>query len=199
MAALNFCLGGVGGGVAHGEGSFFFAPPSSAGLPFSRWRGGGGAGLDWTMSSIRPVKNITPTATMASQSIRMSGGQPVPVLDLHVRYDWSTRMMQQSIYDALAKYEGNPPKAIPWLAERWEAPLWIRSLPPRTEHRRHDRKYTEGELAPDLSFYFRGPEGKLHVFEVVARDPGGEVMRGTHKRAIISEARLLEGAAKRKG
>ena len=35
-----------------------------------------------------------------------SGGQPVPVLDPHVRYDWSTRMMQQAIYDALGKYEG---------------------------------------------------------------------------------------------
>ena len=46
---------------------------------------------------------------------------------------------------------------------------------------------------------YRGPEGKLHVFEVVARDPGGEVMRGTHKRAIISEARLLDGAARRRG
>jgi len=46
---------------------------------------------------------------------------------------------------------------------------------------------------------YRGPEGKLHVFDVVARDPGGEVMRGTHKRAIISEARLLEGASKRHG
>jgi peptide/nickel transport system substrate-binding protein len=34
-----------------------------------------------------------------------SGGQPVPVLDPHVRYDWSTRMMQQAIYDALCKYE----------------------------------------------------------------------------------------------
>ncbi len=45
---------------------------------------------------------------------------------------------------------------------------------------------------------YRGAEGKLHVFDVVARDPAGEVMRGTHKRAIISEARLLEGAAKRK-
>ena len=49
-----------------------------------------------------------------------SGGQPVPVLDPHVRYDWSTRMMQQSIYDALAKYQGNPPRVVPWLAERWE-------------------------------------------------------------------------------
>lgn len=46
---------------------------------------------------------------------------------------------------------------------------------------------------------YRGPEGKLHVFDVVARDPAGEVMRGTHKRAIISESRLLEGAAKRRG
>ncbi len=50
-----------------------------------------------------------------------SGGQPVPVLDPHVRYDWSTRMMQQSIYDALAKYSGNPAKIVPWLAESWEA------------------------------------------------------------------------------
>jgi peptide/nickel transport system substrate-binding protein len=50
-----------------------------------------------------------------------SGGQPVPVLDPHVRYDWSTRMMQQAIYDALAKYEGNPPKIVPWLAESWES------------------------------------------------------------------------------
>ena len=49
-----------------------------------------------------------------------SGGQPVPVLDPHVRYDWSTRMMQQAIYDALCKYEGNPPKVVPWLAESWE-------------------------------------------------------------------------------
>jgi peptide/nickel transport system substrate-binding protein len=49
-----------------------------------------------------------------------SGGQPVPVLDPHVRYDWSTRMMQQAIYDALAKYEGSPPKVVPWLAEKWD-------------------------------------------------------------------------------
>ena len=49
-----------------------------------------------------------------------SGGQPVPVLDPHVRYDWSTKMMQQAVYDALAKYESNPPRVVPWLAERWE-------------------------------------------------------------------------------
>ena len=49
-----------------------------------------------------------------------AGGQPVPVLDPHVRYDWSTRMIQQSVYDALAKYVNDPPQIAPWLAERWE-------------------------------------------------------------------------------
>jgi fluoroacetyl-CoA thioesterase len=44
---------------------------------------------------------------------------------------------------------------------------------------------------------FRAQEGKLYVFDVVARDPGGEIMRGVHKRAIVSEERLLESAAKR--
>jgi predicted thioesterase len=51
----------------------------------------------------------------------------------------------------------------------------------------------------DAEATYRGLEGKLHVFDVVARDPGGEIMRGVHKRAIIDESRLLEGAAKRKG
>ena len=47
--------------------------------------------------------------------------QPVPTIDPSIKYDWSTRTLQQSLYDALAKYVGNPPKLIPWLAESWEA------------------------------------------------------------------------------
>ncbi|HEY0418869.1 MAG TPA: ABC transporter substrate-binding protein [Acetobacteraceae bacterium] len=54
------------------------------------------------------------------RALVFSGGQPVPVLDPHVRYDWSTRMMQQAVYDALAKYQGNPAWITPWLAERWD-------------------------------------------------------------------------------
>lgn len=54
------------------------------------------------------------------KSLVFSGNQPVPVLDPHAKYDYSTRMMQQAIYDALAKYVNNPPRIIPWLAESWE-------------------------------------------------------------------------------
>ncbi|WP_210492725.1 ABC transporter substrate-binding protein [Microvirga antarctica] len=48
------------------------------------------------------------------------GRQQIPVLDPHVRYDWSTRMMQQAVYDALVKYEGDPAVIKPWLAKSWE-------------------------------------------------------------------------------
>ena len=41
-------------------------------------------------------------------------------------------------------------------------------------------------------------EGKLFVFDVRASDDAGEIGRGTHKRAVISTARLLDGAAKRR-
>jgi len=33
----------------------------------------------------------------------------------------------------------------------------------RSAHRRHLRKYAEGELPPDRSFYFRGPHGTLNL------------------------------------
>jgi hydroxymethylpyrimidine pyrophosphatase-like HAD family hydrolase len=33
----------------------------------------------------------------------------------------------------------------------------------RSERRRHRRKYAEGELPPERSFYFRGPDGKLNL------------------------------------
>jgi hypothetical protein len=33
----------------------------------------------------------------------------------------------------------------------------------RIERQRHRRKYAEGELPPERSFYFRGPDGKLNL------------------------------------
>src|SRR5437773_11602065 len=49
-----------------------------------------------------------------------AGRQEVPTIDPSVKYDWSIRMAQQSLYDALVKYVGNPPEIVPWLAEKWE-------------------------------------------------------------------------------
>src|ERR1041384_8287491 len=44
---------------------------------------------------------------------------------------------------------------------------------------------------------YAGREGKLFLFEVSVADPGGEVGRGWHKRAIVSSERLQSGAARR--
>ena len=46
---------------------------------------------------------------------------------------------------------------------------------------------------------YTGRDGRLFVFEVRVEDPAGECMRGTHKRGVIEEGRLLAGAAKRGG
>ncbi len=42
-------------------------------------------------------------------------------------------------------------------------PSALRAFPPRSDHKRHVRKYAEGELGPDVSFYFRGPDGRLNL------------------------------------
>jgi hypothetical protein len=57
-----------------------------------------------------------------------------------------------------------PGEAILW-RRRPEArdPVWIRTFPPKAEHRRHVRKYATGDLGEDRSFYFRGPAGQLNL------------------------------------
>lgn len=41
--------------------------------------------------------------------------------------------------------------------------LTVKPHGPRQAHRRHIRKYAEGELPPDRSFYFRGPDNALNL------------------------------------
>jgi HAD superfamily hydrolase (TIGR01484 family) len=54
-------------------------------------------------------------------------------------------------------------EAIVWSIDGNEGPVWVRSLSSKGERRRHHRKYATGELDPENSFYFRGPEGKLNL------------------------------------
>ena len=39
----------------------------------------------------------------------------------------------------------------------------VQILPATATHRRHLRKYAEGKLGEDKSFYFRGPDGRLNL------------------------------------
>jgi hypothetical protein len=64
---------------------------------------------------------------------------------------------------SLGRVTLQPGEAVAWLRDSAEPPFLFRSALPRAERRRHRRKYAEGELRPDLCFYFRGPEGKLNL------------------------------------
>jgi hypothetical protein len=53
--------------------------------------------------------------------------------------------------------------AILWQRGAGTAPFNVHIEPAKEERRRHNRKYAEGNLPPERSFYFRGPDGKLNL------------------------------------
>ncbi len=79
--------------------------------------------------------------------------------------------------DTLASFSeriGRPPPArtdatleagdgLLWRAAADSEPAWFRSVPPQHQLRRHLRKYAEGKLGEDRSFYFRGADERLNL------------------------------------
>src|SRR5262249_8547507 len=64
---------------------------------------------------------------------------------------------------ALGSVTLKPGEGMAWFRDSSERPFLFQSTMPRAERRRHRRKYAEGELPPDLCFYFRGPTGQLNL------------------------------------
>ncbi len=56
----------------------------------------------------------------------------------------------------------SPGQALYWQVESPRA-FVIQTPPPKRERKRHLRKYMEGNLGSDRSFYFRGPAGRLNL------------------------------------
>lgn len=54
-------------------------------------------------------------------------------------------------------------EVVYWNRAQPRKPIRVRLIPGKAERRRHIRKYAAGELPPERSFYFRGPEGKLNL------------------------------------
>jgi hypothetical protein len=59
--------------------------------------------------------------------------------------------------------ELNPGHALVWDARRGETPFEVKIKFGTQDRKRHTRKYAEGDLGPDRSFYFRGPDKKLNI------------------------------------
>jgi HAD superfamily hydrolase (TIGR01484 family) len=54
-------------------------------------------------------------------------------------------------------------EALLWFLESDTAPSRLRIAPAESDRTRHRRKYAEGSLPPDRSFYFRGPGDRLNL------------------------------------
>ena len=54
-------------------------------------------------------------------------------------------------------------RVVLWQRSNETDPFRVNVVLTRAEHRRHTRKYAEGELPPDRCFYFRGADAKLNI------------------------------------
>ena len=54
-------------------------------------------------------------------------------------------------------------EALLWERSSGRGPIRVEVVQPELQRRRHARKYSEGELGEDRSFYFRGPDGALSL------------------------------------
>ncbi len=54
-------------------------------------------------------------------------------------------------------------QALLWEPGSGREPVRVRVVQPELQRQRHARKYSEGELGEDRSFYFRGPDGALSL------------------------------------
>lgn len=68
----------------------------------------------------------TSASTQAAQAqtpkvLVVASGQDIVNLDPHSGDGYSNRAMQRNLYDPLVRYEGNPPKIVPALAQSWKA------------------------------------------------------------------------------
>lgn len=54
-------------------------------------------------------------------------------------------------------------EAMVWFRHTSAAPIHVKTIQSKKERLRHVRNYAEGELSPDQSFHFRGPESKMNL------------------------------------
>jgi HAD superfamily hydrolase (TIGR01484 family) len=107
------------------------------------------------MVSVSPAL-IAPAAVKLVDSIIVLGDKPREMLQ-----EFATA--RESAPPALEVDKVPQGQALLWDAARGDAVQLVVLEPTKTDRRRHLRKYAEGSLGDDRSFYFRGPENKLKL------------------------------------
>jgi hydroxymethylpyrimidine pyrophosphatase-like HAD family hydrolase len=102
------------------------------------------------------VESVLEAALKSMTGIIAVGASPEET----IRHFSSAVGVPPPVYSPLPNRPGD---VFVWLLGGSHGPLAVRVQPPKSEIRRHQRKYAEGKLGADRSFYFRGPGGKLNL------------------------------------
>jgi hypothetical protein len=54
-------------------------------------------------------------------------------------------------------------EVLVWIRNSGQPPRAVKAERPRQAHKRHTRKYAEGDVGTERSFYFRGPDDTLNL------------------------------------
>lgn len=130
-------------------------------------------------ASWEPGRQVFPRALKSAVFITVHPDQVTPDALASIDMLVAVGPTPQETIDQFCKGVGeDPPRIAPgeceepgerrsrvvfWQRREGERPQSVCIEPSRAEHHRHIRKYAEGELPPERSFYFRGPEGKLNL------------------------------------
>ncbi|MGE0472005.1 MAG: HAD hydrolase family protein [Nitrospirales bacterium] len=107
------------------------------------------------MITVHPDQ-MAPEALSLVDAIVVIGKSPVEALEAFTRTIGGT--LPGRTLEPL-----RPREALYWGRSAGTAPIRFEIMPNRNERRRHRRKYAEGELDPERSFYFQGPAKKLNL------------------------------------
>jgi hypothetical protein len=95
-----------------------------------------------TLESINVIIGVGSSALAILREVSQAIGQPLP----------------GTVPSTLNQDEG-----LVWFRHTQQAPLRVQLVQPKQLSQRHRRKYAEGRIGENVSFYFCGPEGKLHL------------------------------------
>jgi HAD superfamily hydrolase (TIGR01484 family) len=99
---------------------------------------------------------VSPTAVGLVETVIVIGEKPAEMLRTFA--ETNGKPVPASPLDKIPKGE-----ALIWHKASADPPRHFVIEPSKTERRRHVRKYAEGALPEDRSFYFRGPDKKLNL------------------------------------
>jgi hydroxymethylpyrimidine pyrophosphatase-like HAD family hydrolase len=94
------------------------------------------------VKTMQGIISVGPSPEQTIQEFGAAVGQPSP---MHAPLPWEKG------------------EAFVWLVDDPRGLIRVRVRQPTVEMHRHRRKYAEGRLGPETSFYFKGPGGKLNL------------------------------------